>query len=469
MKLVNLIKEGYFHLPQNIYQGIIDAYYTAYDKFRQGDVKRVTSKNFPDQTFDIDFSGSRYEFLNSLEPKPKIILSFSGQKNNSFFSSEKIQYNIGLITIDLMQGRRAVYDVIEHEMLHFVQYLVKNYRRNLLYKKLSAAEKNLARKSEVGEQSPEDYDEIIRLRAAIAQTGIGGLPPEKYISADVSTKGYAVGGTGTRRVQHSKRPIEYYPDLLSAIRTLHSEYYQESGSDENWETSKNSEPLKKKFFVKFMNDVNNGDAKGLARYIFSTFKEMDPEFYKKMLAIAYDAFVNRDPNFDAADVKKKFDAVTAKITSSEFLDKPVKVSASDLEYAAWRPFYRGGISLNTNNSETMNSFAKILRDIGVEIGGRGNLTLPPKEKDIQELFKNLAEKKKSGDVYGLQMVKRGNKLNEPEIPIEPKDVTKDIADSFYDNLFHQLRWWYSKPVRKEKYSTFVKFVNVSYGLPANAI
>ena len=457
MKLVDILKEGYFHLPQKVYQGIINAYYDAYEKFRVGDIKRVTDKNFPDQTFDIDFSGTRYEFLNSLEPKPKIILSFTAQKNRSFFNSEKIQYNIGLITIDLMQGRRAVYDVIEHEMLHFVQYLVKNYRRNLLYKKLKDAETN------------KDYKEIIRLRAAIAQTGIGGLPAKKYVAADVSTQGYAKGGSGARRVQHSRRPIEYYPDLLSSIRELHKEYHERHGSDANWEKLKNSESEKKKFFVEFMNDVSAGSTKGIARWVFQSFKELGPEFFRKMLAIAYDAFVNKDPNFDAAEVKRKFNSVAEKIMTSEFFDGPVKVPAKDFEYASWRSFYKG-ISLNTDDPETMKSFVKIFQDIGVKIGGRGNLTLPENEEDIREVFKKLAEKKKNGDVSGLQMTRPGDKYgNAPADIIKPEDMFKEITDSFYDNLFHQLRWWYSKHVRKEQYSTFIKFVNVSYGLPANAI
>jgi len=452
------LNEGYFHVPQKVFQSLINAYYKAYEKFRVEGIKRVTEKNFPSERFYIDFSDSRYEFLNKLNPKPSIVLSFTAQKDNSFFDPSGIQNtNECAVTIDLQQNKRAVYDVIEHEMLHFVQELVRNYKRKLLHKKLRIA------------QDARDWKEASRISKAIAKMEMGGLPSEKYIASGVSTVGYKVGGKKTRRVQHSKRPIEYYPDLLSAIRALHNDYYQESSSDEGWEIRKNSELLKKKFFVKFMNDVNNDDKKGLARYIFSKFKEMDPEFYKKMLAIAYDAFVNKDANFDPVDIKKKFDAISQKAAARGFVGNPVKDSGfMDTLLYYFRAQNNESIYIDLEDPSSKDSVFDLLRDIGIKVGSSENTIFPGKDDEIKELFNRLYDKKKSGRMYGIKLSRFERLVGLQNINSE--ELTPEIINKFYEHIFTYIRRVYIKNIAdSSRIIEFTKFINTSFGLSPHGV
>jgi hypothetical protein len=41
----------------------------------------------------------------------------------------------------------------------------------------------------------------------------------------------------------------------------------------------------------------------LAVQTFREFKKLSPEFYKKILKVAYNAFVNNDPNFDPEEIE----------------------------------------------------------------------------------------------------------------------------------------------------------------------
>jgi len=282
--LVDLIvlQEGYFHVPQKVYRHIIRDYFEVLRAVKSQNIKRMTRESFPVKVYELDFSGTNFEFLNHLDPNdelfnispdwtPSIKVRYTSSGGSWYTSNYRTfgedwgenRGHMGYIQIDLSDGNiRQVVDIIEHEISHYVQNLIK--RR----KKLS---------------------------------DIGGLPSKKIIDDRYSTRGYVKGGKGMRRAKHAHRPIEYYPDLLSSIRHMEyafSRYYPEYRYD--WKKPTKWEKEKKQFFL----GVLNGFPVDIATNTFKEFKKISKEFYNHMVKVGYDAFVNKPPNLDMSEIRR---------------------------------------------------------------------------------------------------------------------------------------------------------------------
>jgi len=241
---VLVLNEGYFYVPEKIFADI------KKDAIR---ILKSLSKNpdlnVPIKKYELDFSGTNYEFLNDLEPRPSVDVKFTkggGRIKGSFHIADKfrLEKNSSLIQIDLTDKIITIYDDIEHEVSHFVQEMIKKHSGNL-----------------------------------------GGMPSKKYISDLEDSK------------EHSKIPKEMYPDLLSAIRELQFIFskmstYREPNEDD-----------KKVFFKLFLNSLKDKKPIGnKAPRIFKDFSELPEPLYKKLLKIAYNAFVNKPLNFDPKEL-----------------------------------------------------------------------------------------------------------------------------------------------------------------------
>jgi hypothetical protein len=280
-----IINEGYFHVPQKVYDEILKDYYEVWKKVHTEGRKLMREETFPVKKYELDFSGTSFDFLNELDPKPSVIVKFS-LSDKSFFDllSPPANYpkNIGFMQIDLKSPKRVVIDLIEHELSHYVQDYIQKYRR-----------------IKRGGQNVNVYS---------PKMPIGGLPPKSMIDSEYTTQGYKIGSKQKRRTRyHSLRPVEYYPDLLSAIRHLeyafakdNPDYFYNPKEPTKYETEK------KQFFLNFLNKIKNGEKTGipLSANIFKDFKKISPEFYKRIVKIAYDAFVNKDPNLNVRDLIK---------------------------------------------------------------------------------------------------------------------------------------------------------------------
>ena len=285
--LVDLIvlQEGYFHVPQKVYRHIIRDYYDILRVVKSQNIKRMTRESFPVKVYELDFSGTNFEFLNHLNPNdesfhispdwtPSIKVRYTSSGGSWYNNSPRSfgeeskedrmlnRVGMGFIQIDLSDDIREVVDVIEHEILHYVQYLIKKR------KKLSDN---------------------------------GGLPPKEIIDDRYDSRGYKKGGKRMKRVKHSHRPIEYYPDLLSAIRQMEfafSRYYPDYKYD--WKKPTKWEKQKKQFFL----GVLNGFPVSIATHVFKDFKKVSKEFYNHMVKVGYDAFVNKPPNLDMSEIRR---------------------------------------------------------------------------------------------------------------------------------------------------------------------
>lgn len=270
----HIIEEGFFHVPEKVIKDIKDFYIENYKKYSsQGG--RITRREYPPKDFDLDFTGTRFEFLNFRNPSVTVYLT----SKVSHYSD----YNHhGENTMDLyMQGniylqlrpnafRRMLSDIIEHEVMHYMQFLMKELHR--------------------------EYG--------------SGFPNKKLWRKDVDPSGFLHTGNGSTRIAHSQRPVEYYPDLLTAIRELFQNYHDKIKRSPDYDILKNNEKSKRFFFNDFINAVNNPEyEEGLFKKdttidIFREFKLISVEFYKKILSVAYNAFVNGQPNFDPRQLEK---------------------------------------------------------------------------------------------------------------------------------------------------------------------
>ena len=259
-----LLNEGFPAVPEKILRPIKDYYIEIWKRNYLQNIRRITETNTPHKTFKIDFTGTTFERLNKLKPEVTVILTSGSEA----WCDPEIKKGKGKIKLGLKKPAASLYHTVEHEMFHYVQFLIKDY--NLRYKN---------QKSE-----------------------IGGLPSRKIMPPDKD-----VHGRGKhRRVAHFLRPIEYYPDLLTAVRELHYKFYEKYHKDPNWkEQIENSSKAKTSFFMEFLNAVRKGEDFGIyAGNVFKKFKSISEPFFFYMLGKAYRGFVNLPRNFDVEEIKQ---------------------------------------------------------------------------------------------------------------------------------------------------------------------
>jgi hypothetical protein len=236
--LVNhiILCEGYFHIPESILEPIKNDFIDVI-KYKDDELEK---------NYKLDFSDTNYDFLNELEPQPSVDVRFTkgkGKRRGSFHVTDsfKLAKNNALIQIDFSEDKpeRILSDVIEHELLHFVQRLIKKYNQ----------EKN-------------------------GNGSLGGLPSKRILRS--------IEKSGKLSIAHSTIPKEMYPDLLSAIRELETMYERQ---DEFF--------TKKQFFLDFLKSVKDKKPIGKIAYdVFSDIHDLSKELYRDFVKKAYVAFVN---------------------------------------------------------------------------------------------------------------------------------------------------------------------------------
>lgn len=287
-----IIEEGYFHVPENVLKHIKDFYIENYKQYLKNGRGKISRRLYPPKLIELDFTGTRFEFLNSKKPSVMVYLTSKGSHYHDYDhngTDTMFLYNQGNIYLQLNSNRFSdiLSNVIEHEVMHYIQYLM----------------------------------ETIHKKAG------GGYPNRRLWGKDVDAYGNRISGTGRTRVTHSLRPIEYYPDLLTAIRTLFTDYHKVVSHYPNYNELINDKKNKSDFFSFFLMSVNDPDYgtdertsyfnKSLTVDTFREFKKISPEFYKKMIKIAYDGFINRESNFDPKQIEKEL----RKIELNDSFDK----------------------------------------------------------------------------------------------------------------------------------------------------
>lgn len=496
----NVLDEGYFHIPEKIIEKIKEKFVDAYKKYKSKNISKVTSADFPPEIFELDFSGTKFQFLNSLEPKPSVVITYI-KNGPSFADIGNTRNNRIPISLALEAGQHGVESVIEHEVLHAVQYLILIYIKEKMIKKHGADgwfqkfREYIKKFKELNPQAIEQ--DIERLR----YSNIGGLPSNKYLPKNIDVHGYIIGSKSGRRVPHSRRPVEYYTDLLTSVRELHGLYYKKYHKSDNWDKLKDSESDKKKFFLDFMKDVNSNDGgdgeqgnksntinSGYAVPVFSRFKNISPDFYKKMLAIAYNAFVNNPANFDPERIKKAMQSVSAdgeKPGPEKKFKTPVSISnyrsyTECMEvFSKEKTFYDGTLILDfkVKNDDMFDKYLKMAK--------QNKYVKPKYEKaywesnyhptsEVSDIFKKMSElrnEKFIDYVFHVELSGSDGSGTQPyqkiskNIPDIQKYLKFDLPEKMCDAFATRLARMYINSAIKSYVPELKQEINSAYGKP----
>jgi hypothetical protein len=372
---------GLFSFPMHVFKDIRDHVANAYYKIAEEDPSKITKAGFPAKIFDLDFSGTKWEYLNELNPKTKI--SFFRAKGEA---SEMLEYGNGQLEVsfNLYEPLSMMFaSTIEHELLHILQTLIKHYR-----------EKH-------GRTNPVDE-------------GFGGLPPYKLIDPDLDVEGFKKGPDhGAKRVEHTKRPIENYTDLLTMVRELQYAYMVGSYSDLD----------KAEYFRHFLDPKGRSDifietnqralaflqsAKGYEK----SFKKIDPELHKLVIQKAYNEFVNNEAPESINEISDHLGRVKELNEQREQLQEEQAVTEDGV--------LQGTVVIRDKNKETTEDVIIIPSDFdklgSIKIEGMDRAGLSDLEDDnysfVDEMVGKLPHMREREDQYGEFNVHIGTKFKQ---------------------------------------------------------
>jgi len=204
-----LLNEG-FELPFSVIKDIYEYYRDSYEQYRLKPRVKIEPKYF-----DLDFTGTRYEFLNDLNPRVLVELkgSLPGGHAGLAYRANLINgrgtAKIQLALVHFVNNPDTIY----HEVLHVVQNL-------------------------------------IRIKKGMKV--IGGLPNMPLVKRITDKRGIDIhGAKNVKRVKHAIRPVEYYTNLDSVIRSLQYKYVRmllDSGKD--MDLGVRDSEAKKEFFYR---------------------------------------------------------------------------------------------------------------------------------------------------------------------------------------------------------------------------
>jgi len=342
-KLYDTILTEALEIPRHVFKELEDYIVEIAKKIGINDIKRLTQKSAPPKEFKIDFTGTRWEFLNVMNPRIKMYLSMG--RNKTYYSNtdpvggdkDTIRSGKGYMMIDYRDGlQRIISEILEHEVAHFVQYSIQanenrkreggssgdrfaNKKKPLigglpnarhLPKDLTVSGRKIKsgktwQLHKFGNREPFPTINGIRSWVLNAPDHNTAVRKAKGYMGDKWTKDHKMVAQAreisNKRVEHTHRPIEYYTDMLSLIRVLQYNYHQEQIV--GWESF-----TKKEYFQKFMSGKHDSLASrkqmDMAYRIFKIFKSLPKPLYQQVLKRVYNIFVNKDVKKDFDEIKK---------------------------------------------------------------------------------------------------------------------------------------------------------------------
>jgi hypothetical protein len=413
-----------FQVPYSIMQPILDYYYESYKKLYETGRTKITTKLFPEKNFKLDFTGTRFEFLNKMQPSVNIYFTKGNYDYCGLFSewdknrvNTMDRSNTGNITINFAcKFHDMYYGTIEHEVLHYIQDLIKKYRK-------------------LKGEKDGNY---------------GGLPSKKLIPAGMETH----GRKKRRRTHHEYRPIEYYTNLISAIRSIELTYEREMRKDPpTYEKYITDKEHKKEFLNHILKSVRSGIV-GSSEHsrILSKVRGFSKELYQKYLQIIYKVFVEGEPAFNIPEIKKMMEELQqvrergSQAKRENALEQIKKEAAKEINFEPWARdnllikhydtfdiFDKSPVPIDDGRSI---SGEEILENIGLK---RKEYTkdevydyylLPKKPSSIAKLFKNLKELKKKPWTYELRINDKNDRGRDP---------TQEEMIKIYDGIYKELK------------------------------
>ena len=241
-----------FKLPFKVIEDI----YNHTKKVYTDRINNPKADKFYAEEFDLDFSGTNYEFLNKYNPRVnvnyKVLPSdinayYDGMNTRKEFDTSLDPWNtstfkiktVGYITIGLSNIWMEISQTIEHEVFHFVHALIKKHQIDTSYK--NKKKKNV-------------------------EPLHGGLPKTHIVKRIMHNNGFDVYGRKDKMMtKHHFRPMEYLPNLDSLTHAIKTWYLQEKYLNRVTDLEKASKDIeeKKKYFTRLLK-VSGGAADKLA-------------------------------------------------------------------------------------------------------------------------------------------------------------------------------------------------------------
>lgn len=402
-------------VPRKTFAEVTNYIIEMYKKKQVEGVERVTLQKFPPKTFPLDFTGTNYEHLNVINPK--VVISFSASGSCFFLETDPNKINtqnildgVGYINISFATILRYILtEVLEHEFFHFIQYATVTYKiktnqipripllhfqkyigglpsQNVIPKDVTISGKRIDKGMiwafAVNPTSSGRYLQANKKTITLpAKTKEGALellytkypsartsyPPEKITPLDGSAL------KGSRRVEHTTRPVEYYSDLLSAIRAM--QYAHDTRF-----------PLidKQTFFKAFLQDtlpsVLQIPSLVHAHSTLDSFRNNtkrklvagNKSLYKTVLQKLYAGFMNEDTQRTSDDIKNTIQKYDDEMSEwrrqrANMREEPKELGVVENDFLArslWLMRLEDWlVDLDDNNTDTTE---EVLRDLGIE-------------------------------------------------------------------------------------------------------
>jgi len=278
----SMLKEGVFAVPRHVWSDVFDFVLESIKTIKSENKNFYRRSTIKPQTFDLDFSGTSFERLNVMKPKIKVfILNKPKDYNSAYFWSfdQDLKENTiddhGNIYINAAgPAERILVLNVEHELLHYVQYLIREYRED----------NNLVN----------------------SDHNMGGMPPQKKIPKDISLSGYKKSGKKTKRVKHHTRPIEYYTNLNTILRDTQYKYFTALKIHRKEDNTEN----RKAFFVNTLKRSNErSDKNSRTIRVLGDIKQFDSKLYQLYLKLLYKGFVNDETKIELETVEDEINKV----------------------------------------------------------------------------------------------------------------------------------------------------------------
>lgn len=442
------VSEGMLHVPEKIMQPIKDYFLEVYKKFKTELRKKITKKTFPRKIIYLDLSGTPWEFLEKeFHEDPIGVAVYFTASDKAWAEHRQIQNNVYPILLSLEDPEKSLYHINEHEASHVIQFFLERL-----------AEKNFRKKYGI-------------LASIEKKPEMAGVPPKKVLpQTDITLHGYSKKSLNdyqknnrrkrVRRVEHTNRPIEYYPDLLTAVRDLRWVFEEKvlNSDDPNIPEEMKRDTTKNRaiFFNQFYKELHfpENDPKpypfklysslSYADRIMAQFKKMGGEMWRHMLKTAYNAFVNGGPNFDYRNIKTELAKIDIESKESKEKKKEKmkeKGLPENFEFEKGEPrwdfgdFYHDmldNISEDTDDNITDNRYEwgnDLISDLSLKRRensyGDEYVFAPKDNKGIRRLFQKLR--------------KLRDETKPDELPFSTeKDLTQQEVHEIYDSVFQSI-------------------------------
>jgi hypothetical protein len=438
-----IYNEG-FELPFDSIRQIYDYYLDGYRQYLKSPRTKIEPK-----IFDLNLQNTKYNFLQYLNPRIKVNLAGSLPQAIGIYHGQysEVGGSVGKISLSFSDFQNVNYGAIEHEVLHYVQSLIQRHARK---------------------------------RTKNKNPTLGGLPSPSIIKRIMKDRGINVKGEKEeKRTKHEYRPIEYYTNLNSLIRSLQYHYvslgYKMNKDLEEWAKDSRSKMF---FFNSLMssarslekksknNPFDTKDTQEFGSKIYELgfdsetegqniisdllkIKKLDESLYKIYIREIYKRFINNN-NFvkDAIEVGKITDIGNKLKTEKEKGKQEKKEKQKEKEKTAesldekWKTSdFSGRLDLDYEIDNLSNIADSNLFGTNLEIAENMLFSIGIKQNGNNEYFSTSLNYKNLKKIFDKIKELRKEKF---------QGMPKEIAMCNFDHLAKELSKRISESLREIK-------------------